>query len=295
MQISGSGEGEMLPPYHNSFIIAFLSRTVGREGFAMMLLPKRQTRLFPPLMSLFLLIALFPLSCRGGSVNKPAETRDIDLLRLSSKSHIARFLKDFEAQQSRLLHGDCKRADTLILLSQSCWTLGELVEYEQRLDYYQKGINYANLLLRENPGLGDGYYWKAINLCGVAEVGGAGRALRLLPEIVETMEKAAAIDPTIDQAGPHRVLGRIFSEAPAWPMSVGDIDKSFHHLTLAVQIAPDNTTNHLYLAETLLRLEKQQQALAELQRVLSSTRHATWPLGVEKDRQEARRIMEKKE
>jgi tetratricopeptide (TPR) repeat protein len=261
----------------------------------MMHFPKRQTRFFSPLAFLCLLVGLFPLSCQGSPLKKPAEMRGIDLLKLSSKSHVARCLKDFEAQQSRLLHDDCNRADTLILLSQSCWTLGELVEFEQRLDYYQKGENYAKLLIRENPGLGEGYYWKALNLCGVAKVGGAGRALRLLPEIVETMEKAAAIDPTIDQAGPHRVLGRIFSEAPAWPMSMGDINKSLYHLTLAVQIAPDNTTNHLYLAETLLRLEKKKQALSELERVLSSTRHATWPLGVEKDREEARRIMEKKE
>lgn len=253
--------------------------------------PGRRSTFFPPAILGLLIFVL--LGCAAMPVQPQAERRDEDFLSLNSRSFVTRALKDLETQRRNLLRSNGERANTLIRLAQICCTLGELAEAGQRLDYYEKGKYYAELLIRENPAWADGHYWKAINLCGVAEVGGASRALRLLPEIVETMEKAAAIDPTIDQAGPHRVLGRIFSEAPAWPISVGDMHKSLHHLTLAVQIAPDNTTNHLYLAETLLRLDKKNQALAELDKVFHSTQHALWPPGVEQDRKEARHLLTK--
>ena len=253
---------------------------------------KRQRMFLPHQAFLSLLVFMISLGC-SAPLKGTTELRDTDFLKLNSKSYVTRALKDFEAHQRNLRQNNGERTNTLILLAQVCSTLGELVEAEQRLDYYEKGRYYAELLIRESPAWADGYYWQAINLCGVAEVGGAGRALRLLPEIVETMEKVASIDPTMDQGGPHRVLGRIYCEAPAWPISVGDINKSLYHLTLAVQISPNNTTNHLYLAETLLRLGKERQAQAELHQVFSSTQHALWPLGVEQDRKEARRILGK--
>ncbi len=212
---------------------------------------------------------------------------------VTSESYLAKGQSKLEACEKDLCQGNGERADTLIRLAQVCCLLGELAPPEQRLGYYEKGKYYAEMLVRECPSRADGHYWLGLSLCGVAEVGGAGRALRLLPQIVEEMEKAASIDPTIDQAGPHRVLGRIFSEAPAWPISVGDIHKSLHHLTLAVQIAPENSTNHLFLADTLMRVGKEKQAQRELEKVLKSNQHAVWPQGVEHDHKAARRLLAK--
>lgn len=255
--------------------------------------PKRPKILFLQPAFICLLMVTAPLGCLGRPPVKESGMQEVDFFKLNSSSYVTKSLQDYEAHQRNLSQGNGERANTLIRLAQICNILGELVDGEHRLAYYEKGKDYAELLIKENPVWADGHYWKAINLCGVAEVGGAGRALRLLPEIVEAMEKAAAVDPTIDQAGPHRVLGRIFSEAPAWPISVGDINKSLQHLTLAVQIAPNNTTNHLYLAETLLRLNKHQEARVELDKVFRSTQHAMWPLGVEQDRCEARLMLAK--
>jgi tetratricopeptide (TPR) repeat protein len=252
---------------------------------------RKRIALPPPAFWSLLILALV-VGCMG-PLNRQPERRDIESVRLNSESYVTQVLKDLEIYQRNLRQGNGERANTLIRLAQVCCTLGELVETEQRLDYYEKGKYYAELLVREYPFWADGHYWLALNLCGVAEVGGAGRALRLLPEILEIMEKAASIDPTYDQAGPHRVLGRILCEAPTWPISVGDIHKSLHHLTLAVQIAPDNSTNHLFLADTLMRLGKEKLAQVELDKVFKATQHATWPLGVEQDRREAHRLMAK--
>jgi tetratricopeptide (TPR) repeat protein len=107
---------------------------------------------------------------------------------------------------------------------------------------------------------------------------------------MEELERALEVNPGYDQGGPHRTLGRIYYEAPSWPISVGDIHQSLKHLTQAVALAPDNSTNHLYLAMTLLKLGKKGQAQRELEQTLKASRHALCPQDLEEDRREARRL-----
>lgn len=240
----------------------------------------------PVLTLLFLGCATFPREQQSKMQDTHQATRE-------NEPYLAQWLKDLEICQNDLVQGNGERSRTLIRLAQTCCLLGELAPQDQRLYYYELGRSYAEMLVRECPDRADGHYWLGLSLCGIAEVGSAGRALRLLPEIVAVMEKAASIDPAIDQAGPHRVLGRIFSEAPPWPISVGDMDKSLQHLTLAVQIAPENSTNHLFLADTLMRLGKEKEAQTELDKVFQSTRHAVCPRGLEHDRQQARLLLTK--
>ncbi len=108
---------------------------------------------------------------------------------------------------------------------------------------------------------------------------------------MEELQRAIALDAAYDQAGAHRVLGRIYYEAPGWPLSVGDLEKSRQHLQAAVRLAPDTSTNHLYLAETLFRLKETGRRRQELEQVLKSTRGAVKPQDLEEDRQEARRLL----
>ena len=68
-------------------------------------------------------------------------------------------------------------------------------------------------------------------MCGLADVGGRLQGFKLLPRIMAELKQSLALDETYDQAGAHRVLGRIYYEAPSWPISVGDSKKSLQHLT----------------------------------------------------------------
>ena len=172
---------------------------------------------------------------------------------------------------------------------------GNLAPKSQQERYYREGLTWSERLVKEQPDQVAGHYWKALHLCGLADVGGSVQGFKLLPRIFEELKSAVAMDATYDQAGPHRVLGRIYFEAPGWPMSVGDNKKSLEHLKAAVRLAPDNSTNHLYLAEILLRLKESAQARQELERVLTATRHATQPQGLKEDQQEARKLLAKLE
>lgn len=176
-------------------------------------------------------------------------------------------------------------------LARAAFVLGDMAPEPQRADYYDQGLTYAERLLQEQPRGAAGHYWKAMNLCGQAEIGGRLQGFRLLPQIITELQQTLALEETYDQAGAHRVLGRIYFEAPGRPFSVGDLEKSLRHLTAAARLAPDNSTNHLYLAETLLKMDHKPQARQELEKVLQARQHAIRPQNLAEDQQEARRLL----
>lgn len=176
-------------------------------------------------------------------------------------------------------------------LARLYYFLGEAGDPKTRKENYEQGRNYATLLTKEQPRLVAGYYWLALNLCGLASISGAGEALRLLPRIIELLETSLHIDGAYDQGGAHRVLGRIYFQAPSWPLSVGDGTKSLQHLAEAVKIAPENSTNHLFLAEMLYFLGKTTEAIWELEKVIDEARHALWTKGLADDQKKAQELI----
>ncbi len=190
-----------------------------------------------------------------------------------------------------------ERLDRLINLARLYFLLGDLGAKNDdkpgRQKYYEKGRHFAELLSREHPQRVEGHYWLALNLLGLAAVGRAGQALKTLPIIIQELNLARDLDEAYDQAGPHRILGRLYCKAPPWPMSVGDLNMSLEVLCAAVRIAPENSTNHLFLAETLLQMHKNDEAFLELEKVLSSTSHSVRPQGLEEDRRDAIGLIKK--
>ena len=109
---------------------------------------------------------------------------------------------------------------------------------------------------------------------------------------MEELKRVLALDETYDEAGAHRVIGRIYFEAPSWPISVGDKQKSLQHLTTAVRLAPENSTNHLYLAETLLDHGEEGPGPRRTREGFAGRPARPHPQDLEEDRQEARRLLQ---
>jgi tetratricopeptide (TPR) repeat protein len=242
---------------------------------------------FLPLLALLILIlAASPLA--GAATPTLAE---MDALMQSPGLDLAQAQQALAGYQGLLASSQGPRAPLLMRLAQVCFILGELAPQDQRRGFYQKGLAYAEQLLTEKPAGVAGHYWKALNLAGLAGTGGMLEGRRLLPRLLEELQRSLALDPTYDHAGAHRVLGRIYYQAPGWPLSVGNLNKSLEHLSAAVRLAPETSTNHLYLAETLIRLNQPARARQELQLVLSASQHAIHPQGLADDRREARRLL----
>ncbi len=197
------------------------------------------------------------------------------------------------AQEALVLYEGLLQGPPALLsrLARICFVLGDLAPTKERAHYYEKGQTYAEQLLVQEPNGVAGHYWKAMNLSGMADVGGEMQGFKLLPKIMEALKRAVALDESYDQAGAHRVLGRIYFEAPSWPISVGNKKKSLENLEAAVRLAPENSTNHLYLAETLLDMGEKERARTELEKCLQAKQNAICPRDLEQDHQEAQRLL----
>jgi tetratricopeptide (TPR) repeat protein len=73
-------------------------------------------------------------------------------------------------------------------------------------------------------------------------------AYKMFPQARDEALVAVKLDRRIDHAGPVRLLGRIYSEAPPWPASIGDNEHAIALLQEAVKLAPEDPENHLLLA-----------------------------------------------
>lgn len=236
-------------------------------------------------------IALCLLSAAAGLSAPSGPLAEADALLMSPALDRGQAEKALNLYAGVLSSAAAARPSVLARLSRTCFILGQLAAQKQSMDYYRQGQSYAETLIGEEPNRTEGHYWLAMNLCGQADAGGSLLGRRLLPRIMEELMRAVALDETYDQAGAHRVLGRIYYEAPGWPLSVGDLNKSLQHLQAATRLAPATSTNHLYLAQTLERLQHPDQARRELEQVLQSTRYPFKPQDLEEDRQEARRLL----
>jgi tetratricopeptide (TPR) repeat protein len=236
-------------------------------------------------------LGLILLSATAGLLAAPEPMAEADALLQSPTLDTAQAEKALNLYTGMLSSKSASRPLVLAQLARTCFILGDMAPKKYSEGYYRKGKIYAETLIHEDPNQSAGHYWLAVNLCGQANAGGYMIGRRLLPQIIAELERAVCLDETYDQAGAHRILGRIYFEAPAWPMSVGDMQKSLKHLQAAVRLAPDNSTNHLYLAQTLYRLHYRSLAQQQLEIVLKCTQYAVKPQDLEEDRREARRLL----
>lgn len=235
-----------------------------------------------------LLVGLF-FGVAGGL--QAADLAEADRLLAAPDLDLGKLRQAFQLYVSLLPAAGPARQALLTRLARTAYLLGEESPAAERQPYYERGRDYAATLKAEFPRAVAGPYWLALNLAGLADVN-RWQGRRLLPEIIANLEEAAALEPTYDQAGPWRTLGRIYYEAPGPPLSVGNLEKSLELLQKAVALAPTNATNHLYLAETLLRLGETEAAVRELQLVLTAPHHADSPNGLAADRRRARELLE---
>ena len=115
-----------------------------------------------------------------------------------------------------------------------------------------EGVGMAEAALAAG-GEGDGavHYYLAANL-GLAVRDHPTLALDNLKRLEQEMKKAMELTPDIDSGGPLRLLGTLYSKAPAWPDGIGDRDKGVELLAQAVNKFPNHPLNHLFYAEALL-------------------------------------------
>jgi tetratricopeptide (TPR) repeat protein len=87
-------------------------------------------------------------------------------------------------------------------------------------------------------------------------------------KMVELLRKAKSAAPSLDSAGPQRVLALLLLRAPAWPVGPGDPDAALEEARAAVKLFPDVADNQLVLAEALDQAGSVEEARAACQRAV---------------------------
>jgi hypothetical protein len=129
----------------------------------------------------------------------------------------------------------------------------------------------AAALRAERP---EGYFWMAANMGALAESFGLRQGIKYRGAIKDALLTVLKIDPAFQQGSADRALGRWYYKVPG--LFGGSKSKSEEHLRTSLTYAPHSTASHFFLAETLFALDRNDDARAELQRVLDAPLDPDW-------------------
>ena len=124
--------------------------------------------------------------------------------------------------------------------------------------------------VKARPERVEGHYWAAAGVGTYAQ--GLGVVSALGPGVEgkfnARLDRALALDAHHARGGPLLAKGRYHFELP-WPKR--DLSASARLLRQAAERHPENLRAHLYLAETLLKQDKLQEAKASIDKVLQGS------------------------
>lgn len=176
-------------------------------------------------------------------------------------------LKHFQAMQSAEA-GDTKSARTL----------------------YQAASTEAAKATRLDAARVEGPFWNATCELEAARLGGALALMTVLSRAQKELQRAARIDEEFHYAGPLRVLGRVTHLKPL--ALGGTLDGAIAFYDRALQIAPRNSTNNLYLADALIADRQPKRARQAISAVLENSNSQNWVWETLRDQKTARLWLE---
>ncbi len=123
---------------------------------------------------------------------------------------------------------------------------------------------------------GETFFWTAVTWGQWSLVHGKMAAVRqgVAAKVRDDARATIAIDPTLEEAGGYRVLGRLHAVSPKVIFFTGwiDRDEAIKDLREAVRIAPGNLVNKLFLAEAIHEYSEDRAAAVDLLREVLAAR-----------------------
>jgi tetratricopeptide (TPR) repeat protein len=148
------------------------------------------------------------------------------------------------------------------------WLAANLQDKARREHFARQGVAAAREATRLAPDRVESWYYLAQNLGQLSDL---RQTPRLVPEMAQAAERARAIDPKFDRAGPDRFLGLLNLETEGNPIvGYGDFDKAVEHFRSAVNLFPDDAENRVAYARALVKDEDYEEARKQLDAALAS-------------------------
>lgn len=183
------------------------------------------------------------------------------------------------------------RTELLIRLTQASGrAYRHATSKEKRRYWADTARSFGERAVAQNPGSAAAFTEYGAALGQWAESRRSVGSLKVVKQAVEMLNKAIAMDPNNFFA--HMLLAEFYRETPR-TISIGDKDKALKQARLAVQTGPAYAIAHLSLAKCLLALDQKEEAIQELQKVLSLPVPAGWGPETRSDKETAQKLLTK--
>jgi hypothetical protein len=160
---------------------------------------------------------------------------------------------------------------------------------DQRRSALERGIAAGRNAIALQPRRAEGHFWTAANMGALAESFGLRQGLKYRGSIRAELEMVLKIDPAFLQGSADRALGRWYYRVPG--LFGGSKTKSEEFLRKALMYNPQSVITHLFLAETLVALDRPADARHELELALAAPDDPEWLPEDKRFKQQARALL----
>jgi tetratricopeptide (TPR) repeat protein len=140
---------------------------------------------------------------------------------------------------------------------------------EAKSNHYDLCILHSSRAIELQPNSSISYFYRGLCRGKQGEINGVWASLGIIEPFEKDMKKALELDQTVNNAGPHRALGKLYLELPFF--LGGNSNKAIFHLEEAVRLAPDYAENHLGLAQVFIKINNSNQARESLHKLIKLT------------------------
>ncbi len=180
----------------------------------------------------------------------------------------------------------------LTLLAEAYYIRGQgLDDRDRAVQELEAAIARADRALELAPGHLQARYWRAVSLLAKAGRLRGVESVGLVRQAMRDLEAVIAADPSLDNAGAHRAMGKVYLDSPMW--FLGDTDKAIEQLEAARRLAPHSLLNRRFLAEAYAEDGREENALRELDELLRLPPAPGRAASEQKERDLARRMAER--
>ena len=161
----------------------------------------------------------------------------------------------------------------------------------ERKTALETGIAAARKAIAIDAARPDGHFWMAANMGALAESFGLRQGIRYRTPVREALERVLKIDAPYLDGSADRALGRWYYKVPG--LFGGDKRKSEAHLRKALSYAPASIISHLFLAETLIALDRPAEARKALEAAIAAPISDDWAPEDRRFKEQAKALLSK--
>jgi tetratricopeptide (TPR) repeat protein len=159
-------------------------------------------------------------------------------------------------------------------LSRARYWLGLHAVEAERKRLLEAGVAAGRAATRARPDRPEGHFWMAANMGALAEAHGLRQGLKYRGQIKDALLTVLELDPGFQHGSADRALGRWYYKVPG--LFGGSKSKSEEHLRKSLTYNPNSTASLYFLAETLISLDRNDEAKTTLQKILDVPPDPRW-------------------